>query len=194
LILFVSPFLFASCANENLPPQTNAEVDSQHSIQISAPEIDAAEPAVAAASDGGVFVVWVEHGANKTADVFLQKFDAEGKPVSVKTQVNPNVGEATAWRGDPPTIKVGADGAIYIGWTKRVKTETASGTDFYVSVSRDGGKTFQSTAKVNDDNAPASHGMHSLIKAAKSTPLGSTSETSKSPRTLKTKRRIISLL
>jgi hypothetical protein len=162
LILFVSPFFLAGCTSENLPPQTNVEVDSQHSIQISTPDIDAAEPAVAAASDGGVFVVWVEHGTNKTADIFLQKFDAEGKPASVKTQVNPNVGEATAWRGDPPTINVGADGAIYIGWTKRVKTETASGTDFYVSVSRDGGKTFQSTAKVNDDNAPASHGMHSL--------------------------------
>ncbi|HEX8195518.1 MAG TPA: hypothetical protein VF571_04845, partial [Pyrinomonadaceae bacterium] len=70
LILFVSPFLFAGCANENLPPQENTESDSQNSIQISAPEIDAAEPAIAAASDGGVFVVWVEHGAGKTADVF----------------------------------------------------------------------------------------------------------------------------
>ena len=162
LILFVSPFLFAGCANENLPPQENTESDSQNSIQISAPEIDAAEPAIAAASDGGVFVVWVEHGAGKTADVFLQKFDAEGKPAGEKNRVNPNASEATAWRGDPPTIKVGADGVIYVGWTKRVKTETASGTDYYVSVSRDGGKTFQSNAKVNDDNMPASHGMHSL--------------------------------
>ncbi len=162
LILFVPPFLFAGCANENLPPQANAKADSQQSIQINAPEFDAAEPAVASAPDGGVFVVWVEHGAGKTADVFLQKFDAEAKPAGEKARVNPNAGEATAWRGDPPTIKIGADGAIYVGWTKRVKTETASGTDFYVSVSRDGGKTFQSTAKVNDDTAPASHGMHSL--------------------------------
>lgn len=162
LILFVSPFLLASCATEKLPPQTNAESDSQQSIQISAPEIDAAEPAVAAASDGGVFVVWVEHGANKMADVFLQKFDAEGKPAGEKSRINSMAGEAAAWRGDPPTIKVGADDAIYVGWTKRVKTETASGTDFYVSVSRDDGKTFQSTAKVNDDTAPASHGMHSV--------------------------------
>ena len=162
LILFVSPFLLANCANEDSPPQTNAEVNSPQSIQINAPEIDAAEPAVAAASDGGVFVVWVEHGANKTADVFLQKFDAEGKPSGEKTRVNRNAGEATAWRGDPPTVKVGADGAIYVGWTKRVKTETGSGTDFYVSISRDGGKTFQTTAKVNDDTTPASHGMHSL--------------------------------
>lgn len=162
LILFVPPFLLTNCANENLPRETIAESDSRQSIQVTAPEIDAAEPAIAAAPDGGVFVVWVEHGANKTADVFLQKFDAEGKVAGEKTRVNPNTGEATAWRGDPPTIKVGADEAIYVGWTKRVKTETASGTDFYVSVSRDGGKTFQSTAKVNDDTAPASHGMHSL--------------------------------
>jgi hypothetical protein len=162
LILFVSPFLFAGCANENSPPQENAESDSQNSIQISAPEIDAAEPAIAAASNGGVVVVWVEHGAGKTADVFLQKIDAEGEPSGEKTRVNRNAGEATAWRGDPPTVKVGADGAIYVGWTKRVKTETASGTDYYVSISRDGGKTFQTTAKVNDDTTPASHGMHSL--------------------------------
>jgi hypothetical protein len=161
LILFTS-LLFAGCANENSPQEANAGANSQQSIQISAPEIDAAEPAIAAASDGGIFVVWVEHGANKTADIYLQKFDAEAKPAGEKTRVNPNAGEATAWRGDPPTVKVGVDGAIYVGWTKRVKTETASGTDYYVSISRDGGKTFQSTAKVNDDDASASHGMHSL--------------------------------
>lgn len=163
LILFAAPFFFAGCANENSSPQTIAKTDSPHSIRISAPEIDAGEPAIAAVADGGVFAVWVEHGANKTADVFLQKFDAGGKPSGEKTRVNPNAGEAAAWRGDPPTIKVAAaDGAIYVGWTKRVKTEAASGTDFYVSVSSDGGKTFQSTAKINDDSAPASHGMHSL--------------------------------
>lgn len=159
LFLFLSLLLFVGCAKDLQPTISS---DNQNSIQISETGIDAAEPAVAAAPDGGIFVVWVEHGTGKTADVFLQKFDIGGKTVSEKTRVNANAGEATAWRGDPPTLVVGAAGAIYVGWTKRVKTETATGTDFYISVSRDGGKTFQSAVKVNDDAAPASHGMHSL--------------------------------
>ncbi|MDQ3798660.1 MAG: glycoside hydrolase [Acidobacteriota bacterium] len=133
------------------------------SIGVSAPDADAAEPAIAAAPDGsGVYLVWVEHGASRAADVYLQKFDNEAKAAGEKVRVNPQAGQATAWRGDPPTITIAASGEIYVGWTARVKTETASGTDLYVSVSRDGGKSFDAPAKVNDDSAPASHGMHSL--------------------------------
>ncbi|HLM01295.1 MAG TPA: sialidase family protein, partial [Pyrinomonadaceae bacterium] len=105
------------------------------------------------------------HGAGKTGDVYFQKFDAEAKPVGEKVRVNPQAGQATAWRGDPPTIAtvlVVGYNQIYVGWTASVKTGKASGTDLYVSVSRDDGKTFSAPARVNDDSAPASHGMHSL--------------------------------
>lgn len=131
-------------------------------IRVSAAEMEAAEPALAADADGNLYAVYVAHGAEKSADVFLQKFDLQQKQIGEPVRVNLNAGEATAWRGDAPTIAIGADKTVYVGWTKIVKTNAKSGTDLYLSVSRDGGKTFETAVKVNDDKEPASHGMHSL--------------------------------
>jgi|GEM_PF-419725 len=163
--LFSLALLLFACAgspSHHVADETQNKMPGAAEIRVSPPEIDSAEPSIAAAPDGGVYVVWVEHGASRAADVYLQKFDGEAKPSGEKTRLNPQPGQATAWRGDAPTIAVGADGAIYVGWTASVKTGTTSGTNLYVSISRDGGKTFAAPVKVNDDNEPASHGMHSL--------------------------------
>src|SRR5919205_537434 len=78
-----------------------------------------AEPSVAAAEDGSAYVAWVAHGADKTADVWLARFDREGRPVAEAARVNPSEGEATAWRGDPPDVAVAPDGTVYVAWTAR---------------------------------------------------------------------------
>lgn len=140
-----------------------SKANTETAIRVSSAEVDAAEPAVASDADGNIYIVYVEHGADKTADVYLQKFNADGKTIGEKIRVNPNKGEAKAWFGDAPTIKLGNDKTIYIGWTAKAEsTETPAANILYLSVSRDGGKTFDAPVKVNDDNAPASHGMHSL--------------------------------
>lgn len=142
--------------------ETRNDTVKTTAIRVSATDADAAEPAIAADAEGNFYVVYVEHGVEKSADVYLQKFDSQIKPIGEKTRVNPNRNEATAWRGDAPTIVVGADKTIYVGWTKTVQTGAGSGSDLCLSVSRDGGKSFAAPVKVNDDLAPASHGMHSL--------------------------------
>jgi hypothetical protein len=161
--------LLCACAGSTKPTATNesknetkTKASDSPAIRVSAPNADSAEPAIAAAPDGGIYFVWAEHAAGKAADVYFQKFDGAAKSNGEKVRINPQAGEATAWRGDPPTIAVGTNGEIYVGWTASVKTEKASGTNLYISVSRDGGKTFAAPVKVNDDSAPASHGMHSL--------------------------------
>lgn len=131
-------------------------------IRVSETSANAAEPAIASDAYGNFYVVYVEHGAEKSADVYVRKFDSQMKAAGEKTRVNPNAGEATAWRGDAPTVKVGADETVYVGWTRRVETATSKGNDLCLSVSRDGGKSFAAPVKINDDTAPASHGMHSL--------------------------------
>jgi hypothetical protein len=131
-------------------------------VRVSEIEEDGAEPAVAASADGSLFVVYVRHGKDKSADIFLRKFDRDLKPVGEKVRINPEEGQATAWYGDPPTIAIDESGTIYVGWTARVKTEAGSGTDLFLSVSRDDGLSFEAPVRVNDDSAPASHGMHSL--------------------------------
>lgn len=129
---------------------------------VSAQNEDAAEPAIAADADGNIYVVYVEHGANKAADVYLQKFSSDAKSIGERVRINSDAGQATAWRGDPPTIKLGKDQTVYVGWTARVESSKEGANNLYLSVSGDGGKTFKAPLKVNDDQPPAVHGMHAL--------------------------------
>lgn len=154
----------AGCSrHENLDVSVNNNQNGQSAaIRISSPDADAAEPTVASVPDGSIYVVWAEHQPGKEADIFLRHFDSEVKPFGEAVRVNPEAGQATAWRGDPPTIKIGADGTIYVGWTARVEVSKGSANDLYLSISRDGGKSFSAPVKVNDDKLPAVHGMHSL--------------------------------
>ena len=127
-------------------------------VQVS---VDGAEPSIAAAADGSVYVTWVAHRPGKEADVWLLRFDREGKPIGEGVRVNPAAGEATAWRGDPPDVAVAPDGTVYVAWTA-----SAAGADhattLYLSASRDSGQSFGTPIKVNDDARDCVHGMHSL--------------------------------
>lgn len=130
-------------------------------LQVSAPQVDAAEPVTVSAPDGGVYVAWVNHNANNQADVMLGRYDNAGAAVGSAARVNQQEGVATAWRGDPPSVAV-TDRAVYVLWTARVEAQDKKGTDLYLSVSHDHGKTFGPATKVNDDTVPGAHGMHSL--------------------------------
>jgi hypothetical protein len=93
-------------------PWAGSTARPQTEIQISRDGISSAEPAVARDETGTAFVVYVEH-TEKNADVILQKLDASGRAVDDKVRVNPIQGEATAWKGDPPTIAVANDNTIW---------------------------------------------------------------------------------
>ena len=95
----------------------------------------------------------------------LARFNDAGQTQGVPVRVNPEAGRATAWRGDPPTVAVSADGVVYVGWTARVEPSSAHADELYLSASRDGGRSFAAPVKVNDDRGPAVHGMHSLAIA-----------------------------
>src|SRR5689334_6204021 len=79
-----------------------ADAAGARRVRVSAEGVKAAEPSTAAAADGSVYVAWVGHGAGKEADVWLTRFDGAGKQAGEAARVNPEVGAATAWRGDPP--------------------------------------------------------------------------------------------
>ena len=134
---------------------------------VSAAGVDAAEPAVATSSDGSIYVAWVEHFDGQ-ANVMIEHFDISGAYTSPATRVNPNSGEATAWRGDPPALAVSSDGTLYVAWTSRVP-EKSHATNLYISVSRDKGETFEPPVKINDDETPGAHGMHSMAIGADGT-------------------------
>ena len=105
-------------------------------VQLSAEGIDAAEPVTATASDGSVYVAWVNHDVKNQADVMIGHY-AQGKMRGTPVRVNPQAGTATAWRGDQPSVAVGQNGSVYVVWTARVEVEDKKGTDLYLSVSND---------------------------------------------------------
>jgi hypothetical protein len=160
--LLLALFLSGCVRFETRRSQTEPTVHdvSDEPVRVSAQGTEAAEPSAAAARDGTVYVAWVEH-RGKEADVWLAHLDGEGKPLGQPARVNPNAGGATAWRGDPPTVAVSAEGAVYVGWTARDESAEHA-TTLYLSTSRDGGRSFGPPSKVNDDPKPCDHGMHSL--------------------------------
>lgn len=119
-------------------------------VQISAVDVDAAEPVTVSAPDGGFYVAWVNHDANNQSDVMLARFAGNGAANGSPVRVNQDAGLATAWRGDPPSVAV-SDRGVYVLWTARVESHGKSGTDLYFSVSHDQGKTFAAPVKVSRD-------------------------------------------
>ena len=153
--------MLAGCSKR---PTTSASQPSSPR-RISSLEANASEPALVITKDGSAYVVWVEH-RGKDADVMFERFDREGQALGAAIRVNPQAGQATAWRGDQPTIAVAADGTVYVGWTGRADPASGSSPDIYLSASRDEGKSFAPPVKINDDQKPTDHGMHSLAIAA----------------------------
>jgi hypothetical protein len=126
--------------------------------RITSGELNASEPAVAVAPGGGPLVAYVEHTTKDAGDVWLQRFGTDGQPTGDRVRINANSGEAKSWYGDPPVVKIGADNSVYVTWTGK---SVSGGNDLYLSVSHDGGATFDAPVKVNDDEK-ASPGLHSL--------------------------------
>lgn len=162
LIIACVLFLLLTTSCTRRSNQTTPLANVMPPVRVSAENVDAAEPSLAAARDGTAYVAWIEHRANKEADVFVAHLDSEGKTMGAPVRVNPKAGEATAWRGDPPTVAVAPDKTVYVGWTARVEAVGHSANDLYLSASRDEGRSFGPPVKVNDDAKPVVHGMHSL--------------------------------
>src|SRR5687767_7163832 len=163
LCITLSVYLLA--CNRSRARETTAPMLTSPLVLVSAEGVDAAEPATGVAPDGSFYVAWVNHEPNNRADVMIGRYEPR-KTSAAAVRVNPDAGTATAWRGDQPSVAVGKDGKVYIVWTKRVESNGKKGTDLYLSVSSDLGRTFGTPVKVNDDKVPAAHGMHSLGVAA----------------------------
>lgn len=164
VLLILAAAVFAGCTQRVDPvpdSTTNVAEPNNPAVRVSAPGIDSAEPAIASGPDGTLYVVWVDHVEKTNANIMLQRFDANGRGLGPAVRVNPESGQAKAWRGDPPTIIAGTKGEVYVGWTAKIEG-SKGGNILYLSVSRDGGTSFEPPVKVNDDISPASHGMHSM--------------------------------
>jgi hypothetical protein len=162
---FLTGLCLSSGCKKQASKSTNLPVANLGSpVRVSSGDSDAAEPAMAVSADGSVYVVWVEHHG-KEADVMLNHVSGQGKVLGATVRVNPLAGQATAWRGDPPTVAVAPDQTVFVGWTARVEFEAGHATDINLSASHDRGQTFSAPVKINDDPKPVDHGLHALAIA-----------------------------
>ncbi len=162
---FIGPVFPSGCSRisrESAGAQHELLGSLTQPVRVSLINTDAAEPAIAALSDGSVYVVWVTHSPESKADIMIARFTDDGKMQGPPVRVNTESGMATAWRGDPPTIAIAPDQTVFVGWTSRVDDESKHATNLYLSSSPDQARSFSAPVKVNDDTGPVVHGMHSL--------------------------------
>src|SRR6478672_2027332 len=91
LLLFLTAFGACATRKDLEPVKPDAP---RVLVQLSGEGADAAEPAAASDGSGNFYFLFVEHAADKSADVFLRKFDAGLKPEGGRVRVNPTLGEA----------------------------------------------------------------------------------------------------
>lgn len=164
ICLLMTALFFIACSDQNpsaSAKETKTILGKRQEIRISPADVVAGQPAIAKDDKGGIYIIWVEYTPDKKADIFLQKFDTGGNKIGVKVRVNSKPGMATAWRGDPPTIKTKGENTVFVGWTGKPEDSEGS-TNLYLSASHDGGNKFGDPVKINDDEMPGIHGLHSL--------------------------------
>jgi hypothetical protein len=125
-----------------------------HEVHISA-------AAVAVAHDGGVFLAWAAEEGPATQLYLARSGARDEKPV----RVNPDTLTVDSLH-QSPGLDIGPDGTIYVSWSssKPKPAGTLFASDLRLSRSLDGGKSFDSHLRVNEDR-PISHSFEGLSVA-----------------------------
>src|SRR5215213_9482656 len=82
-------------------PQPGCKSRPVTRVHVSDDSVDTAEPAVATDADGNLYVAYIEHAEDKTADLYVHKYTPSLEQAGTAVQINPLRGSAKAWAGDP---------------------------------------------------------------------------------------------
>jgi hypothetical protein len=168
--LVLAATLVASPAFAEPPPQTgppeatniatNIEPGARREIVHAGilHEAHVSPPALAIAPDGAAFVAWVEQdGAER--HVLVSRVE-DGAPPAAR--VDP-LGTRPDRAHQSPGLAVAPDGSVLVSWSsEKAKPEgVLFANDLRLSVSRDGGRSFDAPLRVNEDR-PLSHSFEGL--------------------------------
>lgn len=124
-------------------------------------EVEISGVAVAAGRDGVVFATWAKQDGH-SRNLYLAHL---GKEENKTVQVNPKGMEVDSLH-QSPGIAVGPNGEVYVSWSSvKPKPEgTLFASDLRLSRSLDGGQSFDSHLRINEDR-PISHSFEGLAVA-----------------------------
>ena len=157
LLLVAAP---AWAAGPTLGPRHDLTVfDKPHEAHVSA-------PAVAVTRDGKVIVAWIAQQGHDN-NLFVAQPGGASKPV----RVNPD-GLSVESLHQPPGLALGPGDEVYVSWSspKPVPEGAFFASDLRLSRSLDGGRTFETPLRVNEDR-PISHSFEGLGVASDGTVL-----------------------
>lgn len=155
----ISLVLLLSFTTQATELALGSRVEIPHPGKGHAAETSAA--AVAAGRDGAVFVAWARP-EGQTKNLYLARLDKDGTRT---VRVNPKGMEVDALH-QSPGVAVGPKGEVYISWSSsKPKPEgTLFASDLRLSRSLDGGHSFDSHLRINEDR-PISHSFEGLAVA-----------------------------
>ncbi|UCE74295.1 MAG: exo-alpha-sialidase [Methanomassiliicoccales archaeon] len=120
---------------------------------ISDPVGDALQynPSLAVDDAGFIYLVWVDE-RNRNPDIYFAKSTDGGNTFSTNKKVNDDPGRIVGQYA--PSIAIDGAGKIYIVWMDERKIDNPykiDNPDIYFARSTDGGNTFSTNKKINDD-------------------------------------------
>ncbi len=118
----------------------------------------AAQPDLVMAPDGRLLLSWIEAGSGNAHALMFASFD--GSAWSAPREIARGDDWFVNW-ADTPHLLATEDGALWAHWLRQ-SARAAYAYDVVLSRSGDGGKTWSSPLKVNDDGTPTEHGFVSL--------------------------------
>lgn len=134
-------------------------------------------PSLAVDETGAVYAAW-EDFRNDNSDIYLAKSGDGGVTFSANRKVNDDAGSAPQIS---PSLAIGPSGQIFVAWgdfrnsavtlrpphsatgeEQRWEESRTGNADLYFARSSDGGKTFSSNVRLNDDPGTAAQAFPSL--------------------------------
>lgn len=158
----------AACTREAPPQSTSSpprEAAAPRSYAVETwtlPATSGAQPDLVAAPDGTLLLSWIEQRDGRHALRFARHADA-------RWSTPRTIAEGDDWFvnwADTPHIAATADGALWAHWLRKSAAATYA-YDVVLSRSGDGGATWSTPVRVNDDGTPTEHGFVSLWPATR---------------------------
>jgi len=113
--------------------------------------------AVAAGSDGAVYVAWRHIYPTNLRDIAVARSTDGGKTFSTPVRVSEDGWQIAGCPDDGPALAVDETGTLHVVWPTMVGGADRAAKGIFYSYSTDGGRTFAPRQRIDEESAGAAH-------------------------------------